>query len=55
MKKCAEEYDARRKSDHGNETKLVWTHMQDEGQQAGEGGDVWNDGKRIEKRKTVVG
>ena len=23
------------------------------GQQAGEGGDVWNDGRRIEERKTM--
>jgi len=27
--------------------------MQDEGQQAGEEGDVWNDGIRIEERKPV--
>jgi len=31
---------------HGKTTKLVWTHtcIQDEGQQAGEGGDFWNNG-----------
>lgn len=34
-------------------TKLVWTHMQNGGQQVGEGGDVWNDGRRIEKSKIV--
>ena len=40
-------------TDHGKKAKLVWTHMQDEGQQAGEGGDVWNCGWRDEERKTV--
>src|SRR6218665_3018798 len=38
---------------HGKETEFVWIHMQDEGQHAGEGGDVWNEGKRIEERKTL--
>jgi len=40
-------------ADHGKETEFVWTHMQDEGQQTSEGGDVWNDERRIEERKTV--
>ena len=40
-------------TDHRKEAKPVWTHMQDERQQAGEEGDVWNDGGRDEERKTV--
>ena len=40
-------------TDNGKEAKPVWTHMQDEGQYAGEEGDVWNDGGRDVEKKTV--
>ena len=39
-------------TDQEKEARAVWAHMQDEGQEAGEGGDVWNDGGRDEESKT---
>lgn len=34
------------KTHHGKKAKPVWTHMQDEGQHAGEGRDVLNNVRR---------